>query len=58
MDFANVQNKAAILEDLSIIMQDNVETGNLDPSIYASVFELMRALSAEIRLSQKAGCAA
>lgn len=51
-----IEDAARILENLSLIMQESTERGNLDPELYANVFELMHAMAAAIR--EKAGCAA
>lgn len=52
----DIEDTARIMEDISLIMQESVEHGNLTPELYASVFELMSAMAASIR--EKAGCAA
>ena len=35
------QDALRIMQSLSLLLQDSLETGNLDPSVYVDVAELM-----------------
>lgn len=56
MENFDIEDAARFVENLSLVMQESAERGNLAPGIYADAFELIGCLAASIR--QKAGCEA
>lgn len=45
----SVEDAAKVLEDLSLIMQDSIEHGELPSDLYAGAFEVIGALAAAIK---------